>query len=421
MTRLTGPTAHAPGLESVMPMDRYGLALATASPDAAAQYREGVDLILSAYPGAEACLRAAIAYDENFALAYAALARQLQIFSRLPEARQAIARARTLVEGASARERVHVHVLGLVIDGQPGKAFDALLPHLDAFPRDVLPLSLALGAFGLYSFSGRADHDAARLDLCRKLAPHYGDDWWFLTHLGWSHTEAGDLAAGECITQRSLDLRRENAHGAHALAHFFSEADECDAGTEFIEDWLPGYDPGATLYAHLSWHRALWRLQANDVEGALELYAEALRPARNQAPPINVISDAASLLWRICLRDEKEVDWAEVHAYAKARFPLPSAHFIEWHLAIAAAGAGELQALDQRVATLADPPPGPVLRNVCIAFKSFAERDYETTVDLLEPMVSQFVRLGGSGAQRAVLQETLQAARQRRNRALTPI
>jgi hypothetical protein len=272
-----------------------------------------------------------------------------------------------------------------------------------------------LGAFGLYSFSGRADHDAARLALCRKLAPHYGDDWWFLTYLGWSHTEAGDLAAGERITRRSLEQRRQNAHGAHALAHFFSEADECDAGTEFVEGWLPGYDPGATLYAHLNWHRALWRLQAHDVEGALELYAEALSPGRNQAPPINVISDAASLLWRISLREEKEVDWSEVHAYGKARFAVPAAHFIEWQLAMAAAGAGDLEALDQRLATLADLPPGPVLRSVCAAFKSFAERDYAATVGLLEPMVSEFVRLGGSGAQRAVLQETLQAARQRAN------
>jgi hypothetical protein len=398
-----------------MPTDRYGLALTTASPEAAAAYRDGVDLILSAYVGAEARLRAAIAHDENFALAYAALARQLQIYSRVPEARQAIARARTLVEAASARERGHVHVLGLVIDGQPGKALDALLPHLDAFPRDVLPLSLALGAFGLYAFSGRADHDAARLALCRKLAPHYGDDWWFLTHLGWSHTEAGDLAAGVRITQRALELRRENAHAAHALAHFFSEADEGEAGTEFVENWLPGYDRGATLYAHLSWHRALWRLKAHDVEGALALYTEALRPGTNQAPPVNVISDAASLLWRIRLREEKEVDWGEVHAYGKARFPLPGAHFVEWHLAMAAAGAGELEALDQRLATWGDPPPGPVLRSVCAAFKSFAECDYQATVGLLEPMVSQFVRLGGSGAQRAVLQETLQAARQRAN------
>jgi hypothetical protein len=394
-----------------MQTDRYALALTTASHQAAAAYRNGVDLILSAYPGAEEQLREAIGHDEGFALAYAGLARQHQIYSRIPQAREAIARARALVSGASPRERGHVHILGLAIDGQPGEALEALLAHLEVFARDALPLSLALGAFGLYAFSGRADHDAARLALCRKLAPQYGEDWWFLTHLGWSHTEAGKLAAGGRIAQRALELRRENAHGAHALAHFFAEADEGEDGTDFVEGWLPGYDPRALLYGHINWHRALWRLEADNVDGALELYAEILRPAKNPAPPINVISDAASLLWRISLK--RPVDWSEAHEYGKARFPGPAPHFIEWHLAMAAAGAGELEALDRRQAALPDPPPGAVFRSVCAAFKSFSKRDYKKVIALLEPMVREFVRLGGSGAQRAVLEDTLNAARHR--------
>jgi hypothetical protein len=76
------------------------------------------------------------------------------------------------------------------------------------YPRDALPLSLALGAFGLYAFSGRAEHDELRLELCRRLAPHYGEDWWMLTHLGWSHTEAGRLADGARITERALEARQ---------------------------------------------------------------------------------------------------------------------------------------------------------------------------------------------------------------------
>src|SRR5688500_17915535 len=126
----------------------------------------------------------------------------------MAEARASIARARAL--GGSAREQGHVGILGLLLEGQPDKALEALLRHLDEFPRDALPLSLALGAFGLYGFSGRADCDEARLALCRRMAPHYGEDWWFLTHLGWSHTEAGKLGAGQRLTQRALELRREN-------------------------------------------------------------------------------------------------------------------------------------------------------------------------------------------------------------------
>src|SRR3954470_13020542 len=179
-----------------MESDRYGLALTTSSSKAAAAYRRGVDLLLSAWPGAEDAFLEATAEDPGFALAHAALARHLQIYSRMAQARETMARAHGLVATASAREAAHVRILRLAIDGQSAKALAALLEHLEAYPRDALAFSLALGAFGLYGFSGRPDHDAARLALCRRLAPHYGEDWWFLTHLGWSHTGGGELAAG---------------------------------------------------------------------------------------------------------------------------------------------------------------------------------------------------------------------------------
>jgi hypothetical protein len=395
-----------------MESDRYGLALATSSAKAAAAYRRGVDLLLSAWPGAEGSLMEALAHDRGFALAHAALARHLQIYGRVAEARETIAQADALAAKASAREAAHVRILRLAIEGQSAKALEALLEHLDAHPRDALAFSLALGAFGLYGFSGRADHDAARLALCRRLAPHYGEDWWFLTHLGWSHTEVGELAAGGLITARALELHRENAHGAHAYVHFFAETGERAEGGRFIEGWLPGYDRDGMLHAHIRWHRALWLLDEGDAAGAAAVYREVLRPAVNPSPPINVISDCASLLWRLSLRDQA-AEWRELADYGKGRFPRPAGHFIEWHLAMAAAGAGQLAELEERLGVMAEAPPGAVFRAACLAFKAFAAGDYASVVALLDPMTPEFKRMGGSGAQRQVLFDTLAAARAR--------
>jgi hypothetical protein len=58
-----------------MLQDRYGLALSTSSEAAAAAYRDGIDLMLAAWLGAEEALDAAIAADPGFALAHAARAR----------------------------------------------------------------------------------------------------------------------------------------------------------------------------------------------------------------------------------------------------------------------------------------------------------------------------------------------------------
>ena len=78
---------------------------------------------------------------------------------------------------------------------------------------------MLLGAFGLYAFSGRADHDAAKLAVCERHASHYGEDWWFLSYLGWSHTEAGNLATGRALSERAMSLRPANANAAHGLSH----------------------------------------------------------------------------------------------------------------------------------------------------------------------------------------------------------
>ena len=53
-------------------LDSRGLPLSTTSDLAAERYRDGVDLLLSAWPGAAKALEEAIAADPDFALAHAA-------------------------------------------------------------------------------------------------------------------------------------------------------------------------------------------------------------------------------------------------------------------------------------------------------------------------------------------------------------
>src|SRR5262245_16821860 len=99
-----------------MEHDRLGLPLSTRSAAAAAAYREGMDLLLSAWPGADAALARAIEADEGFALAHAASARLHQVYARAAEARAAAAKARAAAAGATERERSHVEIVGLAVE-----------------------------------------------------------------------------------------------------------------------------------------------------------------------------------------------------------------------------------------------------------------------------------------------------------------
>jgi len=255
-----------------MNRDRYELPLTTGSDRAAALYRDGVDCMLSAWNGAGDAFDNAIAEDPGFALPYAARARIHQMNMEIAEARARAAQARQLAAVASPRERRHVEIIAATIEGQPMAALSGAEQHLEEYPRDALILSLLLGAFGLYAFSGRADHDAAKLAICRRHAGHYGEDWWFLTYLGWSHTEAGEAGIGRALTERAFPLRPANANAAHGLSHALFEQGEAETGREFLSSWLKTHERGSFLHGHLCWHVALTAIEAGDPDAALEIY-----------------------------------------------------------------------------------------------------------------------------------------------------
>ncbi|WP_431272124.1 tetratricopeptide repeat protein [Dankookia sp. P2] len=398
-------------------IDRRGLPLSTTSDLAAERYREGVDLLLSAWPGAAEALEAAVGADPDFALAHAARARLHAIRAEPAEARARIATAADLVaRRGTERERSHVEVLSLAIGGQPAKALERAIVHLDDWPRDVLVLSLPLGAFGLFAFSGMADHDQARVDLCERHARHFAeDDWWFLTYRGWSHAENGAIAHGRALTQRGFELRRENANAAHALSHALHEAGAGQEAEALIAGWLPSYDRSGPLHGHIAWHSALAALERDDPERALAIYAENVQPSVSAGMPVNVVSDTASFLWRLQAYGHEVPAglWQAAVAYAAPAFPKPGFAFADAHMAILEAAAGDREAVARRAAALTQLAEagslgaGPVAPAICRAALAFADADYAGCARILEPVAREVVRIGGSGAQREMLEDML--------------
>jgi hypothetical protein len=240
--------------------DRFELPVTCVSFAAVEDYVAAVDLLLSAWPGAEARLGRALAADPDFALAHIARARLLQLRAKVPNAKEAAARAQSLATRVTARERRHIEAIALSINGA-GDALAVVRAHASEYPRDALPLSLALGVFGLLGFSGRRDHHEAQLALLEELAPHWGKDWWLLGYLGWAYIETGEVAKGTRLVERSLAGNPRNAHGAHQRVHGFFESGDADGGAGFIEDWLKGYDRAGHLHCHRrgTWHCLSWR------------------------------------------------------------------------------------------------------------------------------------------------------------------
>lgn len=401
-----------------MPLDRFGLTATTPSARALALYVEAIDRILSANAGAEALLAEAIGHDPDFALAHVALGRNAQLYGRVAEARAAASRAVASVAGASERERRHVEAVALAINGDGARAMAAVEAHMRDYPRDALVLSLALGVYGLIAFSGRPDHHEAQRALLERLAPQWGEDWWFLTYLGWSHVETGAPKRGAEMLERALARNPRNAHGAHARTHARVELGETEDGVAFLEAWLRDYDRAAILHCHLNWHLALFELDLGEAERAMARYQAAMRPSVAQCGPMPTLADAASFLWRCGLygAGPRPLPWDDVAVFTARWFPRAGLAFADLHGAMAEAATSATSDLERRIEELerrADEgklPQGRVVPLICRGLAAFARGDATEAADRLAAAISDLTRIAGSHAQREVFEDTLIAA-----------
>jgi len=396
--------------------DRFGYPLTTVSEAAADHYLHAVDCMLTANFGTADALDAALHADPDFALARIARARWLQVYMRIPEAQAEVAVARALCDRVSPREARHVEIVALAVSGAGPQALALLDEHLVGYPRDALPLFLALGAFGLLGFSGRLDHREAELAMLQRLAPQWGEDSFFLTFLGWARIESGsDVAAGIAEVEHALSLNPRNAWGAHALAHGYYEAGDAEAGAAFVAGWLPEYDRRSQLHGHLSWHLALCELARGNAARAHSIYADAIRVAVAQAPQVIKLSDPAAFLWRWQIYGETPPvgeDWREVAEFAHQIFPHAAMHFADLHAVLADAAIGDTAAARQRIAEARERlaigrlPQGEVVPVLGEAIVAFAQGDYAAAADLIRPVLPELIRVGGSNAQRELFQDT---------------
>ena len=191
--------------------DRYGLALSTPSAAARDAFVFGCDQALTLYPGAIVAFDRAIAADPDFALAHAGKAQVLLREGNVLAAREALAAAKGVAEGVTAREASHMAFFDLVFAGRTDAAISALDAHLSDWPRDALVVASAANPNGLIGASGRIGQKHRIAVMMDSLAPHYGDDFWFLAYHAMALSEDGQLAAARPKIERSLALNPNNA------------------------------------------------------------------------------------------------------------------------------------------------------------------------------------------------------------------
>ncbi|HEY1930715.1 MAG TPA: hypothetical protein VGG99_01770 [Acetobacteraceae bacterium] len=404
--------------------DRYDLPLFTTSPAARDAYVHGCAAKLTAHPHAIEAFDRAIEADPVFALPHAARAHALLERGDAAAARESMAAANALIAGLTAREASHIVFFGLLVAGDSEAALTAVQTHLDEWPRDALVLGTTAFTNGLIGSSGRAGQKRALLALLDRLAPHYGDDWWFTAHHGMALSENGEHAAARPMIERSLAQNPANPWAAHATAHLAYEEGDPAAACVFLAAWLTGYPRNGVLYSHLSWHLALAHLDAGDTAAASRLFRDAFAPDVHTGPPRGKLNDAVSFLWRWELAGHARdaAAWRAAQSFVHAAFPRAGSAFSDMHIALAQAVEGDAAALAARAeqieALACDGryPSGACVPAVARGFAAFERGDYAATIEALAPVAEELERIGGSHAQLDLVRFTLLQAYLRADR-----
>ncbi|MEU6257839.1 FAD/NAD(P)-binding protein [Streptomyces sp. NPDC047043] len=389
------------------PVDGHGLALTTHA-EAAAAYRTGLNRVLKVRTGAEDAFARAVALDPGFALGHAALALLGHECGAAVDVPRALAEAqRSARERADERERSFVDMVTRRVHDDAGD--EALVRHLDAHPADALALAAAVPTI---AFSGVTDlDDDQALRLVERTSPAYDGHWFHTSLLAFLRQEQGRLHEAGELAHRALALEPSSGHAVHALAHVHYESGAHEAGRDWLDGWVSGQGRGAVHRAHFSWHIALHELALDDPAAVRRRWFAQLAPGR-VVTGVRALVDSGSLLWRARLSDSwrGELPAADVlDTVARDVLERPATAFTGLHAAVALAAAGDLPALHRLRdhAAGADEVQREVIAPLCEAFAALVEERFHEAAHGLDALLPVLRRVGGSAAQREVVEETL--------------
>ncbi|WP_240529784.1 FAD/NAD(P)-binding protein [Streptomyces mangrovisoli] len=389
------------------PGDGHGLPLSTHAA-AAAAHRRGLDRVLKVRSGARECFERAVELDPGFALGHAALALLGHECGAPVDVPRSLARARRGArERADERERSFVDVVTRRVHGDDGDA--ALLRHLENHPADALALAAAVPTI---AFSGVADlDDDYALGLLRRTAPAHDGHWFHTSLLAFLRQEQGRLHEAGELAHRALAAEPASGHAVHALAHVHYESGAHEAGRDWLDGWVGGHGRGAVHRAHFSWHIALHELALDDPEAVRRRWRTQLAPGRVNG--VRALVDSGSLLWRARLSGTwpgDDLPVADVlDAVAREVVERPATAFTALHAAVALTAAGDLWALRRLRdhAAGADATQREVIAPLCDALGALVEERFAEAARGLSALLPVLRRVGGSAAQREVVEETL--------------
>jgi hypothetical protein len=387
------------------PEDLYGLPLTT-SGAAADLFNEALGRLLRVQSGAQEALERAIEVDPSFALGHAALAVLGHEFDADVDVPHHLDKAEQLAgKGVTDRERRFTHAVRQRVKGDSS----FLIKHVDSEPRDVLAVSMAMPTI---AFSGVYDVPEDAWEQLDRIAPTFRNDWWFDGLLAFARQERNRLDEARELALRALDAEPRAGTAAHARAHVHWESGDHEGGLEWLDPWVATDGRDATHLAHFSWHAALHELALGHTDAVLVRYRSQLAPPAVRGTRAMV--DSASLLWRIAIEDELwPQDAMSLIEASQGELRAPRTAFSGMHAALTWAvvrDADGLLDLERHCRRSSDAAMARLVGPFTTALRLFVAHQFDAAATVLLALLPSFGPVGGSAAQRSVLEDTAIAA-----------
>jgi tetratricopeptide (TPR) repeat protein len=390
-------------------------------------FERALDAHLSWRAGAEGHLDCALREAPEFTMAHVLrvyLSLCSRDIARVQQARAAYAQAATL--RATGREQLHIAAAGAALEDD-FETFNALLHDLvEKYPRDVLALQVGHGLdYATGDIEGMSARISAVLPAWSQDVPGYHA---VLAMQAFGLVESAHYPAAAEHALRALDLKPADARAHHALIHVYEMTGNAAGGVRWMRDRLAFWAIDTISATHCWWHWALFNLAQGEVAAALELYDRWVRVGRSVE--VADLIDAASLLWRIELLDSDTSNrWQELASAWAPHIDDGYCTFSDLHSMLALVGARDWSGASRLESALLRRHTlrtryGETTRLVglpaCRGILAFGRGDYPRATELLGTIPAFARRIGGSHAQRDLLNLTLLDASRRLHRPMRP-
>lgn len=320
----------------------------------------------------------------------------------------------------SPREALHAEALVAAATGDYAAAARLLDRITDEYPHDLVALMMA------HIFDYYLGNAQALLTRSSRVLVHWSSSdpayHALLSLHAFALEESGDYAAAESAARRALELEPYDVRAHHVVTHVLEMQGRAEEGLRWMGRRSAFWIGAGAASTHLWWHVALHQLELGRVRLALEVYDRRL-----QGGVLSEMIDASALLWRLHLGGYDVGARFGALALRWGRY-VEDAHcaFNDLHAMMSFAGARRwdyaerlLRAQARRAAT-SRAANHETIKRVGLpagrALAAYGREDYAEAEALLRALPPVAHLIGGSHAQRDVLQLTRAAAALRRTK-----